>query len=158
MSDSPTSRSLDYLRKQGFHAGVVEQNVRYPEKINGRPTGKMIMFKRDLFGWCDIIAVRPSGKGTVYVQTTSRANQSSRLKKIIASKEAIDVLLAGNTILVHGWAQVGARGERKTWQVSVHRLELINGSMNPVLTGGTVDDDEEFDPTPSLFKKGEILI
>lgn len=155
MADSPTSRSLEFLRRAGFHAGVVEQNVRYPEKINGKPTGKMIMFKRDLFGWCDIIAVRPRGKGTVYVQTTSRDNQSSRLKKILASKEALDVLLAGNEIVVHGWAQVGARGARKTWQVSVHRLELINGSMNPVLLEDEVDEDFE---EPSLFKKGEVLI
>lgn len=89
---SPTARSLELLRERGYRADVVERTIRLP---GGR------MFKRDLFGGFDIVAV---GNGEiVLVQTTSGSNVSARLKKL-ADLEALPLLReAGVRLLVHGW-------------------------------------------------------
>jgi hypothetical protein len=60
---SPTARSLDELRKRGYTAQVVEQtiNARRP----GRPP---LVFKRDLYGFGDILAVKADEPGSLIVQ------------------------------------------------------------------------------------------
>lgn len=116
---TPTQRSLDYLRKQGYTAAVVEQTIHFPDKQN---PGKMTMFKRDLFNLFDILAFKP-GIGFLGVQTTSRSNQQSRIQKIAGSREADKWLETGGHIHVHGWAKAGAKGKRKLWEVSVHVME-----------------------------------
>ena len=112
---TPTQRSLEYLRKQGYIVGIVEQTIHFPDKQ--RP-GKMTMFKRDLFNIFDLVAAGPGG--IIGVQTTSRSNQQSRIQKIQGSREADKWLAAGGHIHVHGWKLAGARGKRKTWEVMVH--------------------------------------
>ena len=112
---TPTQRSLEYLRKQGYIVGIVEQTIHFPDKQ--RP-GKMAMFKRDLFNIFDLVAAGPGG--IIGVQTTSRSNQQSRIQKILGSREADKWLAAGGHIHVHGWKLAGARGKRKTWEVMVH--------------------------------------
>ena len=94
---SPTELSLRDLRNRGYLAAVVEQNVR----------GEGIVFKRDLFGFIDIIALR--GTETLAVQTTSLANVSARIRKIADSEHVAAVRKAGWSIVVHGWAKKGNR-------------------------------------------------
>ena len=91
-SKSLTQRSVEYIKKQGY---PLVQVVEYYNAFTRR--------RHDLFGIIDILAV--SDKDILMVQTTSRSNMSSRIRKIEDS-QAIDILRkAGFTIEVHGWSK-----------------------------------------------------
>src|ERR1700690_1959530 len=115
-----TKRSMDWLRGRGYSVTLVEQWILFPD----RATGKTVKIRRDAFGFCDIACVHPEHVGTLYVQTTTRVNQASRRNKILLAPAAVVVLQSANRIHVHGWAQVGARGRRKLWEVSVFEARL----------------------------------
>ena len=86
---SPTARSLDLLRRRGYLAEVVEQNIPHART------------KRDLYGFVDIVAI---GVGeTLAVQTTSVDHVSHRVEKITASPNLNRVKLGGWRVVVHGW-------------------------------------------------------
>ena len=71
----------------------------------------MIEISSDLWEIFDIVAVRagkdydPKNGVLIFVQTTSRANHSTRRNKILASMEAKLVLLSGASILIQSWRQ-----------------------------------------------------
>jgi hypothetical protein len=102
MSTSPTQRSLEKLRSEGWTAQVVERWNQWAK------------VRQDLFGFIDILCLSPS-KGILGVQTTSGSNVSARLAKIKAEPKAGIFLAAGGKIMIHGWAKQGPRGSRKTW-------------------------------------------
>lgn len=116
---SPQQRSRDWLKKSGYHIGTVEMWLTFPERINGRATGKMIRTKRDLFNFADLVAIKPDESGTLYIQTTTTANQAARAAKVLDNPIVKDILKSGNRIHIHGWAQVGPRGKRKLWKVTI---------------------------------------
>lgn len=103
---TPTSRSLAYLRKNGYTAAVVERYNSFRK------------FKTDLFGFIDIVAIRDGE--TVGVQSTSGPNVSSRIAKIRAHENLQRVLGAGWAVEVHGWQK--PTKTRRTWQVRVERV------------------------------------
>ena len=109
---SPTVRSLALLRKQGFHAQVVERYNQYAR------------VRVDLFGFIDIVAIKEGESGVTGVQTTSASNLSARVNKILGIPAAQLWLATGNRILVHGWAKKGPRGKRKLWQTVEKWLSL----------------------------------
>lgn len=57
--------------------------------------------RKDLFGFGDILAVKPGE--FLIVQTTAASGQAARRSKIIALPEAGQWLRAGGRIMVHGW-------------------------------------------------------
>lgn len=97
--ETPTTRSIALLESQGY---VVEK-TEYRHKFS------RVTF--DLFGFCDLLAVRPGE--VLMVQTTSGSsktsggNTSARVKKIQTEcrEKAIACLKAGAKIVVHGWSQ-----------------------------------------------------
>lgn len=98
---------MKYLRDQGHIAEVAEHRV---PRIN---------ITRDLFGFVDI-AVLDGKPGVLGVQTTTMSNHAARVGKIQSDELARAVnawLLAGNRIVVHGWAKRGPRGKRKRWSL-----------------------------------------
>ena len=97
---SPTARSLELLRNEGYLVQIVEQTIR----------GKGIIFKRDLFSIGDIIAIR--GPETLLVQTTSGSNVSARVAKVATCEHLPWIRNAGWHIEVHGWRKL-----RSGWQV-----------------------------------------
>jgi hypothetical protein len=101
--NSPTSRSLAKLRKEGWTVAVVERWNQYAK------------VRQDLFGFIDLIAIK--GDITLAVQSTSGANVSARIAKIQAC-QAASVWLESpmRKIVVHGWRKVGPRGARKLWE------------------------------------------
>lgn len=99
MADSPTTRSLRYLRSQGWEVCVVEK---------WNPHAKI---RQDAFGFGDLLAYHAEG-GVALVQTTSRSNMAARRTKIRESEHAAGWLAAGGRILLHGWHKSGRR-----WQV-----------------------------------------
>ena len=89
MAASPTSRSLEYCRKLGLLAGVVEK---------WNPHAKI---RQDLFGFIDLIVL--DNDGVTGIQATSGSNASARVKKILAEPRAKQWLEAGCRIEVWAW-------------------------------------------------------
>ena len=85
---SPTQRSLAYLREQGYHCEVVEKWNSFTRQ------------RKDLWGWCDILAIRENE--VLAVQVTASA-VADRIKKILDSDTLALVRKAGIRIEVHGW-------------------------------------------------------
>ena len=109
---STLQRSRELLEADGYHVEVVEQNIR-----TGRTT-----FKRDLWNFADLLAIR---RGEMLaVQTTTSSNMASRVAKITASPLLARVREAGIRVVVHGWsARVVKRGEAaRQWVCRVKDL------------------------------------
>ena len=87
-SRSPTQRSLEYLRELGYHCEVVEKWNSFTRQ------------RKDLWGWCDILAIRKDE--VLAVQVTASA-VADRIKKIQESDTVANVREAGIRIEVHGW-------------------------------------------------------
>ena len=89
-SRSPTQRSLEYLREQGYHCEVVEKWNAWTKQ------------RKDLWTWCDILAIR---KGEVLAVQVTAADVSKRIRKIQESDTVALVRDAGIRIEVHGWTK-----------------------------------------------------
>lgn len=89
---SPTARSLERLRAEGFIAEVVEKTI------------PRCFIKKDFIGCIDIIAFKP-GEGTVGVQATSGSNHAARRTKAIAIPELKTWLDTGNHFEVWSWSK-----------------------------------------------------
>jgi hypothetical protein len=87
---SPTQRSLEYLREQGYHCEVVEK---------WNPWKRV---RQDLWGWCDILAIR---RDEVLAVQVTAAGVAARIKKIQESDTIARVREAGIRVEVHGWTK-----------------------------------------------------
>jgi hypothetical protein len=87
-SRSPTQRSLEHLRELGYHCEIVEKWNSFTKQ------------RKDLWGWCDILAIRENE--VLAVQVTASA-VADRIKKIQESTTVALVRKAGIRIEVHGW-------------------------------------------------------
>ena len=87
-SRSPTQRSLEYLRDLGYHCEIVVKWNSFTKQ------------RKDLWGWCDILAIRENE--VLAVQVTASA-VADRIKKIQESTTVALVRKAGIRIEVHGW-------------------------------------------------------
>jgi hypothetical protein len=72
--------------------------------------------RKDLWGWCDIVAIRDGE--TLAVQTTSYSNVSARAKKIAESDTIAEVRKAGWLIHIHGWHKVENRWKCRVVDIS----------------------------------------
>lgn len=88
---SPTQRSLEYLREQGYHPEVVERFNSFTKQ------------RKDLWTWCDILAIRKDE--VLAVQVTSSNNVSARIRKIQDSETIGLVRDANIRVVVHGWGK-----------------------------------------------------
>lgn len=93
---SPTKLTLRHLRDGGWPL------VEVVERWN--PHARI---RQDLFGFVDVLAVRPGE--TLAVQTTTADNVSSRVRKIAAHSNIGAVREAGWSVHVHGWRKVRGR-------------------------------------------------
>src|SRR5882672_9799863 len=121
---TPQQKTRDNLTTRGYLVGSVERRKKFPDKKKQpcRACGHqpMIEISSDLFEIFDLVALRPYGLGglleasrdIVFVQTTSRANHSTRRSKILGSMEAKLVLLSGARILIQSWRQKAGEGTR----------------------------------------------
>ena len=101
---SPTSRSLEYLRKNDWTAQVVERRLPHANTTV------------DLYGFIDILAIR-NGQ-VLAVQTTSGDNVAARIRKIAESEHVAKVRECGWMIHVHGWRK-NAKGRWELREVDV---------------------------------------
>lgn len=97
---SPTARTLDKLRKEGWRPWVVEK------------WNHITHTRLDLYNIGDVLAIR--GTETLLVQATSYSNVSSRVRKIADSEHIAAIREAGWKVEVWGWHKVGSR-----WQVRI---------------------------------------
>lgn len=88
---SPMELSLKRLREAGYWCEITEHFQRM---------GK-VGYRKDLFGFCDILALRESE--VLAVQTTSRGNMNARVRKITEHENLGIVRKSGIRIIVHGW-------------------------------------------------------
>jgi len=84
---TPTERSLKYLREQGYLCAIVEK---------WNPHARI---RQDLWGWCDILAIKKDEVLAVQVTSTGVA---ARITKIQNSDTVGRVREAGIRIEVHG--------------------------------------------------------
>ena len=120
---SPTQRSLQYCRSRGWHVCVVE-------KWNA-----FARIRVDAFGYGDLLAVDPRGRGAILVQTTSGSNLSARRHKATdapatnadrARKAALIAwTTAGNQLLLHGWRKLVSGWAVKEEEIGLN--ELLSG-------------------------------
>lgn len=117
---SPTQRTLKRLRDEGYIAGVVERHNVYSHT------------KNDLFGFVDVLAVKPGS--TVAVQATSGSNAAARVTKILEEREneAKTCLLAGWTIQIWGWRKYAKPIDRKFWRPHVTSIILTANGLEAV--------------------------
>ncbi len=124
---TPQQRTRDNLTARGYLVGSVERRKKFPDRKKGpcRACGHqpMIEISSDLWEIFDIVAIHPdefNRPGAVFVQTTSRANHSTRRNKILGSMEAKLVLLSGARILLQSWAQ----NDKSRWEVKDEWITL----------------------------------
>ena len=110
MKTSPTKRTLDWLRSEGWLCQVVEHWNAFAQ------------CRIDLFGGIDIVGLKDDV--TLGVQACTTGDQSKRFKKLAELPGITAWLRAGNELWIVGWALKGPRGQRKTWQPNVIELEL----------------------------------
>ena len=117
---TPQQRTRDNLTARGYLCGTVEKKKKFPDRKKHpcKACGHqpMIEISSDLWEVFDIVAIHPQYifPQTVFVQTTTRANHSTRRNKILASMEAKLVLLSEARILIQSWRQEHGEGSR--WQ------------------------------------------
>ena len=107
---SPTSRTLDWLRKQGLEADVVERWI------------PRAFIRKDLFGIIDIVS---AGQGLPIAgwQATATGCLSARVKKAMAEPRLIEWLKSGGRFYCIGWALRGKAGKKKVWTPKVIRFQ-----------------------------------
>jgi hypothetical protein len=110
---SPTKRSLDRLRAAGYQTAVTEKWNPHAE------------IRQDLFGWCDLVAIRADKPGVLGVQTTTVSHQANRLSKLVAIPAVRTWLLAGNRVEVHGWKRRRGRWDVTRRVVTIEDLEAV---------------------------------
>jgi hypothetical protein len=107
---SPTARSLERLRAEGFVAQVVEQTI------------PRCFIKRDFIGCIDIIAF--NGTETIGVQATSGSNHAARRTKALAIPE-LKTWTDGPNRHFEVWSWAKPAKARK-WELRRERLVPTN--------------------------------
>jgi len=143
---TPNARSKAYLEAEGYIVAKVEQTKKFPDKKKRRcqvcGNVPVITILVDAFNFGDLLYF---GKGEIgLVQSTSRANQSSRVTKVLGLIEARGWLEAGGKIFVHGWALEGESGRRKRWTVTIQEigLDALESPSTASLTHEVTSDTE----------------
>lgn len=117
---SPTQRTLELLRSQGYTVQVVETYNMFSKQ------------RKDLFGFIDVCAIHPDRDGVLGVQTTSGSHVNNRIEKAFALPACKTWLMAKNRLVFHGWRKLKKGYTRPTW-VAVQKEAALNANMELVL-------------------------
>ena len=117
---SPTQRTLRELRSQGRLADVCERWIVNP----GHPGGG---FRKDLFGFVDIIVLDPE-QGFVAIQSCGQSFKA-HIDKILnseATEYVIEWLKCGGRVECWGWRKVKVKrgGKAERWSPRVQVITL----------------------------------
>jgi len=111
MASSPTARSLQYAKRHGWPAQVVER---------WNPYAKV---RHDLFGCIDLVVLHP--EGIIGVQACAGSSHSARRKKALEQPHLHAWLEAGGLFEIWSWAKRGERGKAKRWTLRQDRIEKL---------------------------------
>ncbi len=126
MSQSPTSRSMEFARGIGLHVQVVERWLPFAR------------VRQDLFGFIDLVAMQ-EGEPLLAIQATSTSNLAARVKKALASPLLRVWLSTGCRFECWGWALKGAKGKAKRWTLT-RRVLCLADTVAPPDDGQTAAD------------------
>lgn len=116
-----TNRALDILTQCGWLAGIVERKVSR-------------IVTHDLFGFIDVIAVKPSDDcGILGLQVTDRTHVSHRVKKLLQEPNLQTCLESGMRVEVWGVRddpdKHGSMLLARTFVFEDKNLRVIEGSL-----------------------------
>lgn len=120
MAATPTSRSMEHLRKLGYAVDKVERR------------NPVTRITNDLFGFIDLLALETKiYPSLLAVQATSTSNLSSRIKKSLENPLLKFWLsVSGTEFECWGWSKRGAKGKRKLWVLKRVEFTLLpNGEI-----------------------------
>ena len=108
---SNTSRTLNYIREQGWEADKVEQWNMYSRK------------RKDLLGIIDIIAL--TDKGIMGIQSTGQAFAEHN-RKILEEPMSLKWLEKGGSLMLIGWRKIKLRPGAKAmrWSPRIKEYSL----------------------------------
>jgi hypothetical protein len=109
---TPTTLTLRALRDEGYLADVAERRI------------PRTHITHDLFGCCDIVALRKRRPRTLGVQATDSTHFANRLTKVLAS-ESLPVMFDARWVVeVWGWRPGATREQgRERYSARVARIE-----------------------------------
>jgi hypothetical protein len=110
--NSPTKRTLDYLRSRGYAVGVVERWIPQARK------------RVDLLGFIDILAIRDDETLAVQSTSASGGNLMARVRKAQALPTFAQWLAEPHRAVEFiGWRQLKRGYSRPTWVPDVRRYD-----------------------------------
>ena len=125
---TPTQSVLKHYRQQGFTAEVVEKWIPVSETIHPEPGkrnwGKGGGFRKDLFGFGDILIMNSGKKITALVQACTRGDMANRKNKILTEKKAVEWLACGNKIYLCGLAKREHKGKRVYYELVEEEIRI----------------------------------
>ena len=118
---SNTQRTLRALRQEGYICGIVERFNPYAGVI--LPTGKRSGIRQDLFGFIDIVAIKPIGICGIQSCGQSFADHD---RKILENEFALEWLKAGGSIELWGWRKLKKKrgGKLMVWKPRLKTYKL----------------------------------
>ncbi len=118
MAITPTSRTLEYIRQQGWESAIVERFIK-----EAGPFGK----RKDMFGFGDIVAM---GGGNIYAVQSCGQSFSEHHKKItndeFVTPKAVLWLMNSGRLLLIGWRKVKLKrgGKAMRWRPRIKDYTL----------------------------------
>lgn len=117
------ARSVEWGRKCGYLVGDVEQAKWLPlgEECDKCEQPKMRFWRKDLFGWGDLLFISLDGKEDILVQASKHAGVAMRMT---ASEEFERYLRSGRRAELHVWSPPSPGGGRRKWLLRRYRIVL----------------------------------
>ena len=78
-----TGKTMKLLRERGEIPDKVEQYIAREIEIDGK---KIPGLRKDLYGFCAVVSIKPGSIGTNYYQITTATNFAARMKKALDIK------------------------------------------------------------------------
>jgi len=117
---SPTQRTLRLLREQGRLAEITEKWVMNPKHPGGG-------FRKDLFGFIDIICLDPE-RGIVAIQSCGSGFKAHerKIKDSDCTEFVIEWLKCDGKLELYGWRKVKLKrgGKAKVWKPRIQEITL----------------------------------
>ncbi len=117
---SNTSRTLKYLKDQGWNAGIVERYLQY-----AGPFGKRI----DLFGIIDLVVL--TGTNIIGVQSCGQSFAEHN-RKILAEPMSLKWLESGGQLMLIGWRKIKVKhgGKAMKWSPRIKWYSIKDFKSN----------------------------
>jgi len=123
---SPTQAALAHFRREGFEPYVTEKFIKIPPKEGGGRKGKFKFgFRKDAYGFGDILVYHEAKKITALIQACTRSDMANRRAKILINPKASGWVRAGNKIYLSALAKRKTRGSKRI------RYEVVVEEVTP---------------------------